>query len=249
MKLIDNLYGYPWMGMGNNCNSYFFANVLDGNSPHVIIDSGHITNEMGEQCLDNLIKAIEGDGFKTSDIGLIINTHTHIDHYQANNALQEITKKSLNANTGEKAQIALHEEAEHYRKTGGARWIQIYGDAINFEPDYFIKEGQFSLGNGENKLDLQIIHAPGHGPGHICIYWPKNKVLITGDIVFVASVGRTDLPGGDGNLLKASIEKLSEFDAEYLLTGHSTEYGWMLSGKDNVEHNFNFIKTNYFSYL
>jgi hydroxyacylglutathione hydrolase len=240
MKLIDNLYGYPWTGMGNNCNSYFFANVLDGDSPHIIVDSGHITNETGEQCLDNLIKAIEGDGFKISDIGLIINTHTHIDHYHANNALQKLTRK---------AQIALHEEAEHYRKTGGARWIQVYGDAINFKPDFFIAEGPLSLGSGENKLDLEIIHAPGHGPGHICIYWPKNKVLITGDIVFVASVGRTDLPGGDGNLLKASIEKLSEFDAEYLLAGHPTEYGWMLTGKDNVEHNFNFIKQNYFPYL
>ncbi|MFC1979058.1 MBL fold metallo-hydrolase, partial [Chloroflexota bacterium] len=162
MKLIDNLYGYPWMGMGNNCNSYFFANVLEGNSPHVIIDSGHVTNEMGEQCLSNLVKSIEADGFHATDIGLIINTHTHIDHYQANCALQDMTKK---------AQIALHEEAEHYRKTGGARWLQVYGDAIDFEPDFFIKEGSLSLGKGENKLELEIIHTPGHGPGHICIYW------------------------------------------------------------------------------
>jgi glyoxylase-like metal-dependent hydrolase (beta-lactamase superfamily II) len=237
------------MGTGNNCNSYFFANVLDGNSPHVIVDPGHITNEMGDQCLTNLVKLIEADDFKVSDIGLIINTHTHIDHYQANLELQEMTKKGSSTNNIQKAQIALHEEAEHYRKTGGARWLQIYGDAINYKPDFFIKEGELSLGNGENKLDLQIIHTPGHGPGHICMYWPKNKVLITGDIVFVASVGRTDLPGGDGKLLKQSIEKLSELDAEHLFTGHSTEYGWMLSGKDKVEYNFNFIKKNYFQFL
>jgi len=249
MQLIDNLYGYPWMGTGNNCNSYFFANVLEGSSPHIIIDPGHITNEMGEQCLISLVKLIEADGFKTSDIGLIMNTHTHIDHYQANLELQEMTAKSSSSNNIEKAQIALHEEADQYRKTAGTRWAQMFGDKMKFEADFFIKEGDLSLGKGENNLDLQIIHTPGHGPGHICIYWRKNKALITGDIVFVASVGRTDLPGGDGNLLKQSIERLSEFDAQYLFTGHSTEYGWMLSGKDKVEHNFNFIKVNYFPFL
>ncbi|MBT3362476.1 MAG: MBL fold metallo-hydrolase [Chloroflexi bacterium] len=244
MQLIDNLYGYPWMGMGNNCNSYFFANVLPGNNPHIIIDPGHTANEMGEPCLDNLITAIKTDGFDVSDIGLIINTHTHIDHYQSNRGLQQMIEKA--SNESNKPQIALSKEADEYRLGSGARWIEQYGDSIKFEPDFYLTEGPLSFGEGENKLDLEIIDTPGHGPGHVCIYWPKNKVLITGDIVFIGSVGRTDLPGGDGNMLKASIEKLSTYDTEYILPGHATEYGGMLKGKENALQNFSFIKTNYF---
>ena len=245
MKIIGNLYAYPWMGMGNNCNSYFFANVLDGSKPHIIIDSGHVTNEMGQPCLENLVTAIESDGFSISDIGLIINTHTHIDHYHANRALQDMTQ----TDSGQKAQIALSSDADEYRKTGGARWQRTYGDSMVFDPDFYIEEGPITLGNGDNKINLEIIDAPGHGPGHICMYWSRNKVLITGDIVFVGSCGRTDLPGGNGEQLKASIEKLSKYDAEYLLTGHATEYGSMLKGKENIQKCFEFVKKNYFPFL
>jgi glyoxylase-like metal-dependent hydrolase (beta-lactamase superfamily II) len=122
------------------------------------------------------------------------------------------------------------------------------GREVGFEPDFYLEEGELNLGK-ENKLALKILHTPGHSPGSISIYWQDNKVLISGDVIFYGSVGRTDIPGGDGKLLKQSIEKLSQLDIEYLLPGHSTEFGDIITGKDKVEQNFAFIRLNYFPLL
>ncbi|MFQ5843213.1 MAG: MBL fold metallo-hydrolase, partial [Thermodesulfobacteriota bacterium] len=82
-------------------------------------------------------------------------------------------------------------------------------------------------------------------PGSLCFYWPKKKVLISGDVVFRAGVGRTDFPGGDSNQLKRSIQRLSQLDIEVLLPGH----GEIIRGKQSVLRNFNFIRENYFPIL
>ena len=91
MRLVDNLYCYIWNGRGNNCNSYLLANVIRGQRPHLLIDPGHVANELGERCLDQLLSSIGQDGLKVDDIGLIINTHSHPDHCEAT---QEIIDKS-----------------------------------------------------------------------------------------------------------------------------------------------------------
>ena len=80
VRLVDDLYCYIWQGRGNNCNSYLFADVLRGGRPHILIDPGHVTNELNEHCLGNLLSSLARDGFYPADIGLIINTHSHIDH-------------------------------------------------------------------------------------------------------------------------------------------------------------------------
>jgi glyoxylase-like metal-dependent hydrolase (beta-lactamase superfamily II) len=146
------------------------------------------------------------------------------------------------------ALIAISEEEDEYRRTAGRRLNQMLGRDVDFEPDFYLKEGELNLGKG-NKLSLNIIHTPGHSPGSISIYWAKNKVLIPGDVLFHGGVGRTDLPGGDGKLLKQSIERLSELDSEYLLPGHSTQFGDIIKGKDKIAQNFAFIRLNYFPLL
>lgn len=52
---------------------------------------------------------------------------------------------------------------------------------------------------------LELIHTPGHTPGHICLWNPENRLLLTGDTLFRESIGRTDLPGGDYSWIMASI--------------------------------------------
>ena len=92
---------------------------------------------------------------------------------------------------------------------------------------------------------FQVIHTPGHSPGSICLYWPDRKVLFTGDVVFYQGVGRTDLPGGNGEDLKASIKRISQLEVDYLLTGH----GNVVSGRDLVKANFSEIERVWFAYL
>jgi glyoxylase-like metal-dependent hydrolase (beta-lactamase superfamily II) len=242
MQLINNLYAYTWNGRGNNCHSFLFHNVLSGERPHVMVDPGYDVNEIGEKCFERLTGLMRSDGIEVAQIGLVINTHSHVDHCGAS---------ELIAGTGPvRGMIAISEIEDEYRRGTGLQLHRMMGLKLeDFEPDFFLAEGFLKLNNGKRKFDLQVIHTPGHCPGSISIYDPQNKALITGDAVFNRSVGRTDFPGGDGKALKASIEKLAEFDAEYLLPGHSTEYGNIIHGRKNVSQNFAFIKRYYFPML
>jgi glyoxylase-like metal-dependent hydrolase (beta-lactamase superfamily II) len=94
-------------------------------------------------------------------------------------------------------------------------------------------------------MKFQVIHAPGHSPGSICIYWPQEKTLITGDVLFYQGIGRTDLPGGNGQTLKESIKSLSRLDVEHLLPGH----GEVVSGRELVKRNFSEVERVWFQYI
>jgi len=94
-------------------------------------------------------------------------------------------------------------------------------------------------------LNFEVIHTPGHSPGSVCLYWPDRKTLFTGDVVFNQGVGRTDLPGGDGEKLKESIRKISRLDVDYLLTGH----GDIVAGEEAVKQNFKAIEDFWFGYI
>jgi glyoxylase-like metal-dependent hydrolase (beta-lactamase superfamily II) len=179
-----------------------------------------------------LTKAIEGNGFKVDDIGLIINTHSHLDHCQAN---QLVVQKSG-------AWITLSEEEDEFRRTLGERLNAMLGaKAPEFTPLFYLKEGELRLG-AKNKVNLQVFLTPGHSPGSVCLYWPEAKILITGDVVFYGSIGRTDFPGGSLSVLKNSIERLSQLDVDYLVPGHRTEYGGVVKDKKNVQRNFQAVK-------
>ena len=219
MKLVNNLYAYVWQGSDNNCNSFVFADVLKGNR-HAVIDPGHTTTPFyREPGLTKLFKEMEKDGIEGKEIGLVILTHAHPDHCEASNVIKEQNN----------AYVALHRADEDvYKRSGGI-------------VDIYLEEGELQLANG-SQTRLQILHSPGHSPGHITIYWPEEKVLIAGDVIFYKSTGRVDLPGGDARLLKQSIERLSELDIEYLLCGHPYGHPGIIEGKEEVQQNFDFIR-------
>lgn len=221
MKLVDNLYAYVWRGEDNNCNSYLFANALKGGG-HVLIDPGHITTPMYRQPgWERLVQEMVGDGLDAAAVGLVILTHAHTDHSEAAGLIRK----------EHGALVAASEiESRMYKRMGGA-------------VDVYLEEGELLLGQN-GRMKLEILLSPGHSPGHITIYWPEQKVLITGDVVFFRSTGRVDLPGGSAAALKQSIEKLSELDVEYLLCGHPYGHPGVIEGKTAVRQNFDFIKMN-----
>jgi hydroxyacylglutathione hydrolase len=70
-------------------------------------------------------------------------------------------------------------------------------------PDNFLDEGdEYHFG----KSSLSVFHIPGHSPGSICLYSKKDEFIVTGDVLFRGSIGRTDLPGGDYNALIKNIK-------------------------------------------
>lgn len=219
MKLFEDFYAYPWQANDNNCNSYVFAGVLDGGK-HVVIDPGHlVTPAYRMSGLDRLLQAMVKDGFSADEIGLVILTHAHPDHSESAVVLKN-EYQSL---------VALHEADEPAFSAMGGK------------VDLFLKEGTLQLGSAGHAI-LQVFHSPGHTPGHVTLYWADRKALITGDCIFYRSMGRADLPGGDFQSLRNSIERLSKLDVEHLLCGHAYGHPGIISGREGVQENFRYIK-------
>jgi glyoxylase-like metal-dependent hydrolase (beta-lactamase superfamily II) len=193
----------------NNCNTY----LIDG-ATRILIDPGHT------HLFDHVQQGLMRLDLTLEDIGLIICTHGHPDHIEA---VQQFKNTA--------AMTTLHHKAWHFIKTMTPNVRASFGFGSNtIEPDFFLKEGDISI----NNVDLKIFHTPGHSPGSISLYLPEQKLLFTGDLVFRGGIGRTDLPGGDGSLLKESLKRMSELEIEWLLPGH----GDIISGAKDVKENF-----------
>lgn len=216
MKIAERLYAYPWRGNDNNCNTYVFAGVLD-QGKHVVIDPGHLmTPYYREPALGRLFEGMTADGLAGNAVGLVLLTHGHPDHCEGAIALRE----------EQKALVALHREDEPS--------FVLFGGKV----DLHLQEGALQLGS----ISVQILHTPGHTPGHIAIYWPEEKTLVTGDTVFYRSTGRTDFPGGDAQRLKESVDRMSNLDVERLLCGHAYGSPGIIKGGEEVRENFAGIK-------
>lgn len=232
IRLGEIFHCYIWAGRGNNCNTSLLCNVLRGERPHVLIDPGHIRNEMGETCFDSLTQTMEKDGFGIKDVGLVINTHSHPDHFESN---ELVVKKSG-------ALMTLSQEEDEFYCQAGKMFFQTFGVQLpQVNPSFYLREGDLSLG-AKNKVNIKVLFTPGHSPGSLSFYLEEEKILISGDVVFFGSIGRTDFPGGSSSLLQKSIDKLSQLDVECLVPGHSTELGNIITGKDKVTRNFQMVK-------
>jgi glyoxylase-like metal-dependent hydrolase (beta-lactamase superfamily II) len=223
MRLVGELFAYVWSGRDNNCNRYVLAGVLNGDR-HVVIDPGHVTTPaLGEAGLQGLRDEMEGDGIDPEAIGLVLLTHCHPDHSEAADVIREETG----------ALVAIHEaEAGIYSQIGGT-------------VDLLLEEGNLDLGS-EPPVQLQVFHSPGHSPGHTTLYWPREKILIAGDLIFYRSTGRVDLPGGNPEALKNSIARLSELEIEHVLCGHPYGHSGIIQGGEEVRRNFDFLRSHLF---
>jgi glyoxylase-like metal-dependent hydrolase (beta-lactamase superfamily II) len=181
----------------------------------ILIDPGHI------QLFDHVIGGLLRLGLAVEQVDVVLVTHTHIDHIEAARMFRKPTLLTMSRE--------------------GYQYVDDYGSGTGYEPDFFLKEGSLNIGD----IALQVIPTPGHMPGSLSFYWPDRKALFTGDVIFNQSIGRTDLPGGSGKLLKESIRRLASLEVEYLLSGH----GNAVMGKKAVQDNFQMVADYWFSYL
>ena len=157
-------------------------------------------------------------------IKYIINTHGHGDHIGGNAFFIEHFPKSKLCIHKKDALMLLNPELN----------LSMYWDGGVVSPVSNIQfEGNEVLKLGEN--ELKIIHTPGHSEGGISIY--VDNLLFTGDALFADGIGRTDLPGGDFEILKKSIhEKIfSLLDSVIILPGHGQT---STIGKEKRENSF-----------
>jgi glyoxylase-like metal-dependent hydrolase (beta-lactamase superfamily II) len=85
--------------------------------------------------------------------------------------------------------------------------------------DHYWTDGEiYDVGD----LRLEVLHCPGHTPGHVVFYAPKERKVFVGDVLFAGSIGRTDLPGGSTEQLLDSIKnKLMTLDDDVTVySGH-----------------------------
>lgn len=160
--------------------------LYDDTKECIIIDPGCNSKEerktLEQFVQDNQLKPVH-----------LINTHCHIDHILGNKFISETYNLRLTAHKKETPvlQVGVHTAMMYH---------------INYEPSpeiqIFIDEGdQIKFG----KSYLDILFTPGHSPASISLLSKENNILIAGDVLFQGSIGRTDLPGGNFEILTRVI--------------------------------------------
>jgi len=126
---------------------------------------------------------------------LLVNTHAHIDHIIGNDFVNRTFQLPLYA----------HAKSVQFL-TSAIVQARLYG--LNLEKvtpiTHFLNDGDvLTFG----KSHLQVLYTPGHADGSVCLYAADSNFVVTGDVLFYQSIGRTDLPTGDYDLLQESIWK------------------------------------------
>ncbi len=137
---------------------------------------------------------------KEQDLTLekILLTHAHIDHAGATGELAQQLNLPI---------IGPHKEDQFWIDALPAQ-CEMFGfpPAKPFTPDQWLNDGdKVQVG----QVELEVLHTPGHTPGHVIFFNRPQKLAIVGDVLFQGSIGRTDFPKGDhATLIKSIKEKL-----------------------------------------
>ena len=147
------------------------------------------------------------DGRSLVPAGILL-THAHFDHV---GAIPELQRRypGLPVVVGDADKIVLSHPMNclppEYPGIGRVEGLLSYGESGS------LPEG------------MEVVETPGHTPGGVCLYFPEDSLLLSGDTLFAGSVGRTDFPGGNMTALMASIEKLKRLpDDTSVIPGHGS---------------------------
>ncbi|MDP2940940.1 MAG: MBL fold metallo-hydrolase [Candidatus Omnitrophota bacterium] len=179
-------------------NCYILAAGKD--SPAIIIDPGSEPRKIKQ--------VLAGFSLRPE---MVINTHGHYDHIGADDAFA--------------APIYIHAQDGPLLKDPRLNLSGVFGWPYAVKGEIKFLEDNQAIGIAG--IELKVLHLPGHTPGGIALQLiePRGKVVFTGDTLFSRSVGRSDLQGGDGELLVKGIkEKLLILgDDTAVYPGHGPE--------------------------
>jgi len=162
--------------------------IWDDTKECIIIDPGCSSKA---EC-DVLTTFIAENGLKPVRL---LNTHYHIDHILGNKYVKNYYQLAVEA----------HQSGNMFWEDSSI-WAASFGvkedDLV--APDTYLKDGdEIKFGHSL----LKVLYTPGHAAGSICFYNENDRYVIVGDVLFRTSIGRTDLPTGNFDILKKSIEE------------------------------------------
>lgn len=173
----------PVTAFTQNCSLIWCDETMEG----AFVDPG------GD--VQKLKAAAEKAGVKITKLLL---THGHLDHAGgAKDLKEEFDLPIIGPHREDKFWLdGIEEHAAQYGLPG----------LRSCEPDEWLDDGaEVSVGN----VTMQVLHCPGHTPGHVVFYEPTHRVAFVGDVLFKGSIGRTDFPRGNhADLINAITSKL-----------------------------------------
>ncbi|MCI0381688.1 MAG: MBL fold metallo-hydrolase [Chlamydiae bacterium] len=138
-------------------------------------------------------------------------THTHWDHIAEAASL----KRDLSI------PIWVHQEDAKNLQEPGADGLPIFCHVEPAQPDHFLQDGErFYLG----KLLFEVVYTPGHSPGSICFFLPKEKILISGDVLFRGAIGNISFPTSNPAKMVQTLQRLMTLPHDTrVIPGHGEE--------------------------
>ena len=164
------------------CNCSIFGDETTREA--IVVDPGDDIQE--------IVKILERHALRVKEIVI---THAHIDHIGG--------AAKLKALTGAPVLMNARDQELYDALPVQAGWIGLAQAPEQTEIDTLARDGD-TLRLGET--EFHVLHTPGHTPGSLCLWIPGEKKLVAGDTLFRDSIGRTDLPGGDGRQILRSIK-------------------------------------------
>lgn len=144
---------------------------------------------------------------------MLVNTHYHVDHILGN---------AFVCNTYGLKPIA-HPKGELFWETA-REFASVFGLSLAEmrKPEMFVEDGEILMAED---IELRVLYTPGHADGSICLVCDSQNFVITGDVLFQSSIGRTDLPTGNFDVLRESIQqKLFTLPSDCIVyPGHGPE--------------------------
>ena len=167
---------------------------------------------------ERIVETLEKFGLTLQAIAL---THAHLDHVGGVAALKKLKPEAkIILHQGDEFMYRALPEQPTWIGIPRAQWAAL-GFAFEEPPpvDEYWTDGQkYAVGT----LTFDVLHCPGHTPGHVVFYEPAEKNVFVGDVLFAGSIGRADLPGGSMPQLLSSIKtKLLTLDDDVkVYSGH-----------------------------
>ncbi|MBN2094721.1 MAG: MBL fold metallo-hydrolase [Candidatus Aenigmarchaeota archaeon] len=180
-----------------------------GSSSNVYLIEGELLVDTGTKSdFPAILEQMKMQGISPGKVKRVVCTHGHFDHIGGTEWFSQNTK----------ALICVHEFDAEKLKSGIGSCADLFGSPpIKLEPDMLLEEG---IEIKTPSYRFRVLHTPGHTRGSICLYEKNKRILISGDTLFSDGFGRTDLPSGNIDELKASLKKLAQLDVDALLPGH-----------------------------